>query len=65
MQRKNNPRAFRCYFCDAPITFDKAIRSANNKPIPLNVTDRSKHDCPKSPYNLKKKLGSQKPEAAS
>ncbi len=53
MERKKR-RGFKCYWCGADITFDKGICSENGKRIPLNP-DGTKHDCPQSPYNLRKR----------
>jgi hypothetical protein len=47
-------RMARCYHCNQAIKFDPKIRSANGKLIPLN-SDKSKHDCPMSPYNRSKR----------
>lgn len=44
----------KCNYCGADITFDKKIRTASGKAIPLNL-DKTPHDCPESPYNKQKK----------
>lgn len=61
MESKKIQRSFKCYYCDAAITFDKNIRSINDKAVPLNL-DKSPHDCPKSPYKLRK-VPAEKPAA--
>lgn len=53
MESKKAERSVKCYYCDAAITFDKNIRSVNDIAVPLNL-DKSPHDCPKSPYKLRK-----------
>ena len=51
---KGTRRKYSCYFCGQEIFLDSTVRSENGKRIPHNV-DGTKHDCPKSPYNIKKR----------
>jgi hypothetical protein len=46
-------RSAKCYWCGQAIKFNPAVRSPNDKLIPINPDD-SKHDCPKSPFNKKR-----------
>lgn len=62
---KNRVRVYKCHWCDADITFDRAVRSKNDKPIPLNLADHRPHDCPESPYNKRKQAMEQQREAAA
>lgn len=40
--------------CGRQLQFDKNVRSASGKLVPLNL-DGSKHECPLDPYNAKEK----------
>jgi hypothetical protein len=48
-----------CNYCNQQITFEDSIRAKSGKRIPLNLKDKSYHNCSQNPFNrsrLKKKL---------
>ena len=49
-------KKYLCNWCKHEIKFDDAIRSKNDKAIPLNP-DNTPHNCPESPFNKRKKKG--------
>jgi hypothetical protein len=51
---KNTKKRFLCYWCRQEIILDSGVRSDAGKRIPHNV-DGTKHDCPNSPYNVRKR----------
>lgn len=54
---KKGKRVLRCYRCHQAIYFDLTDKTDTGIPIPHNEKDGLRHDCPKSPYHLKKKQG--------